>query len=46
MLWEMAPAWRLGGIILLVVSATLAITGWQLRLRLPDALAHSEEMAR
>ncbi|MCP3687217.1 MAG: ABC transporter permease, partial [Gammaproteobacteria bacterium] len=30
MLWEMAPAWRLGGIILLVVSATLAITGWQL----------------
>ncbi|MCP4188946.1 MAG: ABC transporter permease [Gammaproteobacteria bacterium] len=44
MLWEMAPAWRLGGIILLVVCATLAMTGWQLRRRLPDALAQLGEM--
>ncbi len=39
MLWEITPAWQLGGVILLVVCTTLAITGWQLQQRLPDALA-------
>jgi len=44
MAWEMAPAWRLGGVILLVVGGTLAIAGWQLRRRLPEALAQLGEL--
>ena len=44
MVWEMAPAWQLGGVILLVVSATLFVAGWQLRRRLPEALAQLGEL--
>ena len=45
MAWEMAPAWRLGAVILLVVAATLLVAGWQLRRRLPEALAQLGELA-
>ena len=44
MAWEMAPAWQLGGVILLVVTATLLLAGWQLRRRLPEALAQLGEL--
>jgi putative ABC transport system permease protein len=45
MLWDMTPAWQLGGTILLVVIATLSLAGWQLRRRLPEALAQLGELA-
>jgi len=44
MSWEMTPAWQLGGVILLVVAATLLLAGWQLRRRLPEALAQLGEL--
>ncbi|MCP4485758.1 MAG: ABC transporter permease [Gammaproteobacteria bacterium] len=44
MLWEITPALRLAGVTLLVVCTTLAITGWQLRRKLPDTLAQLGEM--
>jgi len=44
MAWEMMPAWRLAGVILLVVAATLLLAGWQLRRRLPEALAQLGEL--
>ena len=45
MAWEMAPAWRLAGVILLVVISTLLLAGWQLKRRLPGALAQLGELA-
>ena len=45
MFWEMTPAWQLAGVILLVVIGTLLLVGWQLRRRLPEALARLGEMA-
>lgn len=45
MSWEITPAWQLAGVILLVVSATLLVAGWQLRRRLPEALAQLGELA-
>lgn len=43
--WQILPAIQLGGIILLVVSATLILAGWQLRRRMPNALAQLGELA-
>ena len=45
MSWEIVPAWQLAGIILLVVAGTLLLAGWQLRRRLPEALAQLGELA-
>ena len=45
MSWEITPAWHLAGVILLVVSGTLLVAGWQLRRRLPEALAQLGELA-
>jgi len=45
MSWEMAPAWHLAGVTLLVVASTLLLAGWQLKRRLPDALARLGELA-
>ncbi len=45
MSWELTPAWQLAGTILIVVTATLLLAGWQLRRRLPEALAQLGELA-
>jgi putative ABC transport system permease protein len=45
MLWEMGPAWRLGLLVLLVVGFTLMLIVWQLRRRLPEALAKLGDLA-
>jgi len=45
MTWDMTPAWQLAGVILLVVGCTLLLAGWQLRRRLPEALAQLGELA-
>ena len=45
MLWEMGPAWRLGLLVLLVVGFTLMLIMWQLRRRLPEALAKLGDLA-
>ncbi|MFT5657108.1 MAG: putative ABC transport system permease protein [Gammaproteobacteria bacterium] len=44
MLWQMAPAWQLGGLVLLIVVSTLVLALWQLRRRLPTALAELGEL--
>lgn len=44
MLWEMAPAWQLGGLVLLIVIFTLALSLIQLRRKLPAALAELGEL--
>ncbi len=45
MRWDMLPAIQLGGVILLVVAATLMLASWQLRRRMPNALAQLGELA-
>jgi putative ABC transport system permease protein len=45
MLWNMTPAWQLGGLVLLIVIATLLLSLLQLRRRLPDALAELGELS-
>ncbi len=45
MLWDMGPAWRLGLLVLLVVGFTLVLVVWQLRRRLPEALANLGDLA-
>ncbi|MCZ6470532.1 MAG: ABC transporter permease, partial [Gammaproteobacteria bacterium] len=39
MQWQMAPAWQLGLLVLIVVGFSLALSMVQLRRRLPEALA-------
>ena len=45
MLWKMAPAWQLGGLVLVIVIVTLLLSLLQLRRRLPDALAELGELS-
>ncbi|MDH5354144.1 MAG: FtsX-like permease family protein [Gammaproteobacteria bacterium] len=45
MRWDILPAIQLGGVILLVVAATLMLANWQLRRRMPNALAQLGELA-
>ena len=45
MLWEMAPAWKLGMLVLVIVLFTLALALFQLRRRLPMALAQLGELS-
>ncbi len=45
MLWKMAPAWQLGGLVLVIVIVTLVLSLLQLRRRLPDALAELGELS-
>lgn len=45
MLWEMAPAWKLGALVLLIVIFTLALSLIQLRRKLPTALAELGELS-
>lgn len=44
MLFEMKPAWQLGGLVLLIVIFTLALSLIQLRRKLPTALAELGEL--
>ena len=44
MLWDMTPAWQLGGMVLLIVAAALLLSLWQMRRRLPAALAELGEL--
>lgn len=44
MLWDMTAAWQLGGLVLLIVIATLALSLIQLRRKLPSALAELGEL--
>jgi putative ABC transport system permease protein len=44
MLFEMEPAWQLGGLVLLIVIFTLVLSLIQLRTKLPTALAELGEL--
>ena len=44
MLWDMTAAWQLGGLVLLIVIFTLALSLIQLRRKLPTALAELGEL--
>ena len=45
MLWEMVPAWKLGLLVLVIVLLTLILALFQLRRRLPLALAQLGELS-
>lgn len=45
LLWRIAPAWNLALLTLGVISFTLLLVAWQLRRKLPQALAHLGEQA-